>query len=111
MTIEEARARLEEFRIAIDDVDRRIVALLNERTLVVENIGRVKREAHLPIYEPKREDQVFANVGDANRGPMSHEAVRRIFERIIDEMRTIQRLRMEKGDGPAAVPESGGQTC
>ena len=111
MTVEEARARLEEFRIAIDDVDRRIVALLNERTLVVENIGRVKRQANLPIYEPKREDQVFANVGGANRGPMSHEAVRRIFERIIDEMRTIQRLRMEKGDGRAAVPEPGEKTC
>jgi chorismate mutase-like protein len=111
MTVEEARARLEEFRIAIDDVDRRIVALLNERTLVVENIGRVKREANLPIYEPKREDQVFANVGGANRGPMSHEAVRRIFERIIDEMRTIQRLRMEKGDGPAAVAGPGEKTC
>ena len=111
MTVEQARARLEEFRIAIDDVDRRIVALLNERTLVVENIGRVKREANLPIYEAKREDQVFANVGGANRGPMSHEAVRRIFERIIDEMRTIQRLRMEKGDGPAAVPEPGEKTC
>jgi chorismate mutase len=111
MTVDEARARLDEFRIAVDDVDRRIVALLNERTLVVENIGRVKREAHLPIYEPRREDQVFANVGAANRGPMTDEAVRRIFERIIDEMRTIQRLRMEKGDGPAAVPEPGEKTC
>jgi chorismate mutase-like protein len=111
MTLEEARARLEEFRDAIDEVDRRIVALLNERTEVVENIGRVKREAHLPIYEPKREDQVFANVGGANRGPMSQEAVRRIFERIIDEMRTIQRLRMEKGDGPAAVAGPGEKTC
>jgi len=111
MTLEEARARLEEFRDAIDEVDRRIVALLNERTEVVENIGRVKREAHLPIYEPKREDQVFANVGGANRGPMSQEAVRRIFERIIDEMRTIQRLRMEKGDGPAAVAKPGDKTC
>jgi chorismate mutase-like protein len=111
MTVEEARAMLEEFRVAIDDVDCRIVALLNERTQVVENIGRVKREAHLPIYEPRREDQVFANVGGANAGPMSQEAVRRIFERIIDEMRTIQRLRMEKGDGPAAVAGPGDKTC
>jgi chorismate mutase len=95
MTKEEAIARLEEFRILIDDVDRRIVELLNERTLVVENIGRVKREAKLPIYEPKREDQVFANITGVNNGPMTPEAVRRVFERIIDEMRTIQRQRME----------------
>ncbi len=100
MTPDEARDKLEEFRILIDDVDRRIVGLLNERTRVVENIGKVKREARLPIYEPKREDQVFANITESNGGPLSQEAVRRIFERIIDEMRTIQRLRMERGDGP-----------
>ena len=98
MTKEEAIARLEEFRILVDDVDQRIVELLNERTRVVENIGRIKREAKLPIYEPKREDQVFANVTGANHGPMTQEAIRRIFERIIDEMRTIQRLRMEKAN-------------
>jgi chorismate mutase-like protein len=94
MTPEDARARLDEYRVLIDDVDRRIVGLLNERTRVVENIGRVKREAQLPIYEPKREDQVFANITGANQGPLTPEAVRRIFERIIDEMRGIQRQRM-----------------
>jgi chorismate mutase-like protein len=95
MTPDEARARLDEFRLLIDDVDRRIVALLNERTRTVEEIGRVKRAASLPIYEPKREDQVFANITDANQGPLAPGAVKRIFERIIDEMRTIQRVRMQ----------------
>jgi chorismate mutase len=94
MTLEEAQEKLDEYRMLIDDVDRRIVALLNERTLVVENIGRVKREAQLPVYEPKREDQVFANITSANHGPLTTQAVRGIFERIIDEMRSIQRLRM-----------------
>jgi chorismate mutase-like protein len=94
MTLEEAQAQLEQYRMLIDDVDRRIVALLNERTAVVENIGRVKREAKLPVYEPKREDQVFANITSANQGPLTHHSVRGIFERIIDEMRSIQRLRM-----------------
>ncbi|MGA3017619.1 MAG: chorismate mutase [Bryobacteraceae bacterium] len=94
MTPDEARDRLEELRVLIDDVDGRIVELLNQRTRVVENIGRVKREAALPIYEPKREDQVFANVAQSNHGPMTHEALHGIFERIIDEMRKIQRLRM-----------------
>jgi chorismate mutase len=94
MTEEEARALLDQFRVQIDDVDRRIVALLNERTAVVENIGRVKREAKLPVYEPKREDQVFANISSANHGPLTNHSVRGIFERIIDEMRSIQRQRM-----------------
>jgi chorismate mutase len=82
----------------VDDVDRRIVALLNERTSVVQDIGRVKRQTQMPIYEPKREDQVFANISASNRGPLTDEAVRRIFERIIDEMRMIQRVWM-KSDG------------
>jgi chorismate mutase len=97
MTPDEARTKLEECRVLIDDVDRRIVALLNERTQVVEEIGRVKRESELPIYEPKREEQVFANITGSNHGPMSSDALRRIFERIIDEMRKIQRVRMEAG--------------
>lgn len=97
MTPDEAQQRLEELRVSIDDVDRRIVELLNERTNVVEEIGRVKRTARLPIYEPKREDQVFANISACNAGPISNQGLRRIFERIIDEMRIIQRLRMEAG--------------
>ncbi len=97
MTGDEARCKLEEFRVLIDDLDRRLVDLLNQRTRVVEDIGRVKRAAQLPIYEPKREDQVFANISQASgEGPLTKEAVRRIFERIIDEMRMVQRVRMEK---------------
>jgi len=95
MTKEEGAARLDEFRILIDEVDRRIVEMLNERTRVVEEIGRVKRLSGLPVYEPKREEQVFANITRSNGGPLTPEALRRIFERIIDEMRTLQRLRME----------------
>ncbi|HKA02512.1 MAG TPA: chorismate mutase [Candidatus Solibacter sp.] len=95
MTQDEARARLDEFRVLIDDVDRRIVDLLNERTRTVEEIGRVKRSAALPIYEPKRETAVFENVTAANHGPLTPDALKRIFERIIDEMRTIQKQRMQ----------------
>jgi chorismate mutase len=68
---------------------------------VVEDIGRVKREAHLPIYEPKREAQVYANIVQCNSGPVTQDGLRRIFERIIDEARTVQRMRMESdGDKP-----------
>ena len=98
MTLDEARAELEKCRVLVDDVDRRLVALLNERTRVVQEIGRVKRQTNMPIYEPKREDQVFANISGSNRGPLTEEAVRRIFDRIIDEMRMIQRVWM-KSDG------------
>jgi chorismate mutase len=103
MTREAAVKALGEFRDRIDAVDRRLLELLNERTRVVEEIGRVKRAAHMAIYEPKREDEVFRNVTDNNGGPLTAEAVKRIFERIIDEMRKVQRDRMAReGDGDQA---------
>jgi chorismate mutase len=94
MKTEDAQAALGQCRERIDDVDRRIISLLNERTNIVEEIGRIKGEAQLPVYEPKREDQVFANITGSNSGPLSNEAAKRIFERIIDEMRKIQRDKM-----------------
>ncbi len=81
-------------RERIDEIDRRLVELLNERTSIVEEIGRVKREAKLAIYEPKRETEVFDNITSHTGGPLSADGVKRIFERIIDEMRRIQKDRM-----------------
>jgi len=100
MTREEAERALALCREQIDEIDRRILALLNERTRVVEEIGRVKKEQCLPIYEPRREDEVFRNVVSNNRGPITEEALRRIYERILDEMRTLQRMRNEDRGGP-----------
>jgi chorismate mutase-like protein len=88
---------LEEFRIQIDALDRRLLELLNERTAIVEQIGQVKQQRKLGVYEPKREDQVYANILTHNRGPLPPAAAKRIFERIIDEMRTIQRNNMGTG--------------
>ena len=90
---EKACERLANHRTAIDLIDIELLALLNRRTREVECIGAIKREFALPIYEPKREDQVFANVLGHNEGPLPPDAVRRIFERIIDEMRNLQKQR------------------
>jgi len=86
--------KLADCRRRIDQVDIKIVELLNERTEIVHEIGRIKRQLSMPIYEPKREDQVFQNVTTNNPGPLTPEALKRIFERIIDEMRTIQQKKM-----------------
>ncbi len=96
-SLADALKALEECRDRIDELDLRILALLNERTKVVEVIGAIKREWNLPIYEPKREDQVFRNVIEHNGGPLPPDAVKRLFERIIDEMRTLQKLRLAQG--------------
>ncbi len=88
-------------RVVIDEIDRRIIGLLNERTVVVEEIGRIKEEMRIGIYEPKREDQVLENVLTHSSGPLPPEAVKRIFERIMDEMRTLQKLRLSNGRTPS----------
>ena len=81
-------------RDRIDQIDAQLVELLNQRTSIVEEIGRIKQHLTLGIYEPKREEEVFENVIGHNQGPLPHDAVKRIFERIIDEMRTVQKLKM-----------------
>jgi chorismate mutase len=88
-------ARLTQCRVLIDDVDLKILSLLNERTRIVQEIGEVKQNLTLPIYEPKREEQVFQNITSHNEGPLPNDAVKRVFERIIDEMRSIQKQRMQ----------------
>jgi chorismate mutase len=94
----DALQALAKCRERIDQIDRRLVELLNERTSVAEEIGRAKRGADLPIYEPKRETEVFNNITSHNRGPLTEEGLKRIFERIIDEMRRVQKDRMENKD-------------
>ncbi len=100
-TVEEAEAALDGCRQQIDVVDRQIVALLNERARIVEVVGEVKQQVAMRVYEPKREELVYANVTGSNEGPLPSASVRRIYERIIDEMRTLQRDRMAGGGGPA----------
>jgi chorismate mutase len=109
MTPDQAQAALDKLRADIDEVDLQLLALFNQRAKVVEEIGDIKREAAIPIYEPKREELVFSNVAGHNRGPLPDDAVRRLYERIIDEMRTLQRERMRRAQsqGQGAQPSEG----
>ena len=66
---------LDEYRREIDQLDVKILALLNERTAIVEKIGHVKNSLAMPVYEPRREDQVFGNVLRHNAGPLPADAV------------------------------------
>ena len=82
---------IEDWRKKIDDVDRKLVALLSERAKAAIAIGKLKRDTSLPIYEPDRERIVFENVQNANQGPLPGRDLVRIYERIIDVMRNIQK--------------------
>jgi chorismate mutase-like protein len=100
MTRDEALAALAKYRDVIDALDLELLELLNRRTKVVEEIGQVKQAVNLPVYEPKREADVFRNVIENNNGPLTTEALMRIFERIIDEMRSLQRMRRHGENSP-----------
>jgi chorismate mutase/prephenate dehydratase len=100
MTAEEGWRLIGESREQIDALDRRLVELLNERTRLVENIGRAKEAMDLPVKEPSREDDVFRNILAHNSGPVPADALRRIFERIIEEMRGLQGMRRQTSAKP-----------
>lgn len=82
---------IEDWRKKIDELDRKLVLLLSERARAAVEIGKLKRDTNLPVYEPEREQVVFANVQEANRGPLPGRDLVRIYERIIDVMRNIQK--------------------
>jgi chorismate mutase len=84
-------ADIEILRRRIDELDQQIVRLLNERAGCAVEIGRQKEAIGEPIYQPAREAEVLANVRAANMGPLNDEAVTRLFERIIDEARRLER--------------------
>ena len=80
-----------DWRKKIDELDRRLVELLSERARAAVEIGRLKRNTNLPVYEPDRERVVFENVQQINPGPLPGRDLVRIYERIMDVMRNIQK--------------------
>jgi chorismate mutase len=83
---------LEELRDDIDRVDEVLVRLLNERARVACEIGVLKKAHGVEVYQPEREKQVLAHVrGVAAEGPLGPDAIVRLFERIIDEARSLER--------------------
>lgn len=82
---------IEDWRKKIDELDRKLVALLSERARAAVEIGKLKRDTSMPIYEPDRERIVFENVQAVNPGPLPGRDLVRIYERIMDVMRNIQK--------------------
>lgn len=91
VSAQDAPGELTRLRDAIDRVDEVLVRLLNQRAKYAIEVGRIKKVLHLPIYAPEREAQVFRNVESWSDGPLESLAVRRLFERIIDESRRVER--------------------
>ncbi len=92
--------KIDDWRRRIDEIDRKLVELLNERSRCALEIGRLKRDLGVPLYQPEREREVLEGVEQANRGPLADTAIRRLFERILDEARAVERAAMHPANGP-----------
>ena len=83
---------ISDWRQKIDELDIEIVRLISQRAEAARAIGELKRKtADLPVYEPRREQEVFDRVREANPGPLADAELLHVYERIIDVMRTLQR--------------------
>jgi chorismate mutase len=100
---------VDELRRRIDVIDDQLMKLLNSRSACAVEIGRVKRHLGIAVYQPDREAWILERAEANNPGPLDSKAVRRVFERVIDESRRLERLAQEAeareaGDGQAAPP-------
>ena len=87
-----------DWRKRIDELDRKLVDLINERARCAQEIGKLKRNTEMPIYEPDRERTIFENVHRMNQGPLPDRELTRIFERLIDVMRKLQEDEIRAGE-------------
>jgi len=92
----DAAAAIADLRDRIDGLDEQLVVLLNARAGCALAIGRLKEALGLQIYQPDREREVLAHVRRVNRGPLDDDAIARLFERIIDEARRLERVALER---------------
>jgi chorismate mutase-like protein len=85
---------IDDWRNKIDEIDQKLVELLNERAHYADEIGKIKEQFGLEAYSPKREKEVLENILKYNKGPLNDLALRRLFERIVDESRKLEREAM-----------------
>ncbi len=88
---------IDEIRIAINRIDNDLLRLFNERASLALEIGHIKKNFDLPIYDPRRERLIFEKMQQENTGPLDNAAVVRLFERVIDESRSLERAKSKKG--------------
>ncbi len=87
---------IDDWRIKIDEIDKKLVELLNDRARYADEIGKIKEKMGMEAYSPKREKEVLDNIIKHNKGPLDGLALRRLFERIIDESRKLEREAMSE---------------
>ncbi len=85
-------------RKRIDLLDDVLLRIFNERARLALEIGHLKKRTRLPVFDPAREKRIFARMKDENPGPLDDGAIVRLFERVVDESRRLERI-MSQGEG------------
>ena len=88
---------IEDWRKRIDELNGKLLALLNQRAQYALEIGKIKQATGQPVYAPDRETAVLNHLREVNTGPLSNDAVQRIFRQIIDESLRLEREHGEDG--------------
>ena len=84
---------IDTIRREIDRLDDELLRIFNDRAALALAIGEIKKDLGLPVYDPQREKRIFDRMTKANLGPLEDGAIVRLFERVIDESRRLERLR------------------
>lgn len=88
---------IDDIRKRIDDLDRQLLEIFNERASLALKIGEIKKQRDIPVYDPGREKRIFDAMKATNPGPLDDGAIIRLFERVIDESRSLERRRTKGG--------------
>jgi chorismate mutase len=86
---EDVRDQIDRRRKSIDEIDARIVGLLNERATLALEIRELKPKVAWSLYDPKREEEIFANLVACNEGPLYGENLREVYEAILHVMKEL----------------------
>jgi chorismate mutase len=87
---------IDEIRNGIDRFDDELLRIFNQRAALALKIGEIKKRSGLPVYDPDREKNIFRRMKQENPGPLDDQAIVRLFERVIDESRRLERIMTSK---------------
>jgi len=102
--VSDIRETISGFREEIDQLDSQLLSIFNRRAALALEIGRIKKVLDLPVYDPSREKRIFDRMKIDNTGPLDDGAIVRLFERVIDESRRLERIMTHPEDKSVKEP-------